>query len=92
MGYAITLSRVGVSLQECRRKMMKMTAVPNRMLPARGGVTHVTPLFRNLRLRAAAIARRAGYARLAVISGVGTRAWYRRLGFSDGVLYQVTDT
>ena len=49
-------------------------------------------LGRRLVERAAATARRAGYARLAVISAVGTRAWYRGLGFSDGVLYQVTDT
>jgi elongator complex protein 3 len=39
--------------------------------------------------RAAAIAREAGYARLAVISAVGTRAYYRRRGFADGRLYQV---
>jgi elongator complex protein 3 len=38
--------------------------------------------------RAAAIAREAGYARLAVISAVGTRAYYRRRGFADGRLYQ----
>lgn len=38
--------------------------------------------------RAAEIAAAAGYARLAVISAVGTRGWYRRLGFEDGPLYQ----
>jgi elongator complex protein 3 len=37
---------------------------------------------------AARLARRAGHARLAVISAVGTRAYWRRLGFSDGELYQ----
>lgn len=37
---------------------------------------------------AARHAREAGYARLAVISAVGTRPYYRRLGFSDGPLYQ----
>jgi len=37
---------------------------------------------------AARLARDAGHARLAVISSVGTRAWYRRLGFRDGPLYQ----
>ena len=47
-------------------------------------------LGRRLVEHAAAIARRAGYARLAVISAVGTRAWYRSLGFGDGVLYQTT--
>lgn len=40
---------------------------------------------------AAASARAAGHGRLAVISAVGTRAWYRRLGFCDGELYQHLD-
>ncbi len=38
--------------------------------------------------RAAEIATAAGYAKLAVISAVGTREYYRRRGFVDGVLYQ----
>jgi len=33
-------------------------------------------------------ARAAGFADLAVISAIGTRPWYRRLGFEDGELYQ----
>jgi elongator complex protein 3 len=33
-------------------------------------------------------ARRAGYDSLAVISSVGTRRYYRRLGFAEGRLYQ----
>ena len=33
-------------------------------------------------------ARAEGFAELAVISAVGTRGYYRRLGFSDGDLYQ----
>lgn len=33
-------------------------------------------------------ARQAGFDDLAVISAVGTRPWYRRLGFVDGSLYQ----
>ena len=37
---------------------------------------------------AAQNAREAGYTDLAVISAVGTRAWYRRIGFVDGDLYQ----
>ena len=44
-------------------------------------------LGRRLVERAAALAGEAGYPVLAVISAVGTRAWYRRLGFSDGALY-----
>lgn len=39
--------------------------------------------------RAAAIARARGYRRLAVISAVGTREYYRARGFVDGDLYQV---
>ena len=39
--------------------------------------------------RAAQIARAHGYARLAVISAVGTRAYYRERAFEDGQLYQV---
>ena len=38
--------------------------------------------------RAEVAARKAGYGELAVISSVGTRAWYRRRGFGDGGLYQ----
>ncbi|MCL4248196.1 MAG: tRNA uridine(34) 5-carboxymethylaminomethyl modification radical SAM/GNAT enzyme Elp3 [Anaerolineae bacterium] len=38
--------------------------------------------------RAADIARAHGYASLAVISAVGTRAYYRKRGFDDGQLYQ----
>ncbi len=38
--------------------------------------------------RAVALARERGYQRLAVISAVGTRDYYRKRGFSDGALYQ----
>jgi elongator complex protein 3 len=37
------------------------------------------------------IASERGYKRLAVISSVGTRGYYRMRGFSDGVLYQVRE-
>jgi elongator complex protein 3 len=39
--------------------------------------------------RAAEIARERGFARLAVISAIGTREYYRKRGFEDGVLYQI---
>ena len=45
-------------------------------------------LGRRLVDRALELARTAGYARLAVISAVGTREYYRALGFEDGELYQ----
>ncbi len=40
---------------------------------------------------AAALAAARGYGRLAVISAVGTRGYYRRRGFVDGELYQIRD-
>lgn len=40
---------------------------------------------------AASIAQERGYRRLAVISAVGTRAYYRKRGFTDGELYQLRD-
>ena len=45
-------------------------------------------LGRRLIARARRLARERGFDRLAVISAVGTRAYYRRLGFADGQLYQ----
>ncbi len=39
--------------------------------------------------RAVEIARERGYRRLAVISAIGTRGYYRNRGFEDGALYQV---
>ena len=39
-------------------------------------------------VEAARRARQAGFPDLAVISAVGTRPYYRRLGFADGQLYQ----
>ncbi len=41
--------------------------------------------------RAASLARFEGYARLAVISAIGTREYYRKRGFVDGELYQVRE-
>jgi elongator complex protein 3 len=39
--------------------------------------------------RAVEIARENGYKRLAVISAIGTREYYRKRGFADGTLYQI---
>jgi elongator complex protein 3 len=39
--------------------------------------------------RAVEIARDHGFKRLAVISAIGTRDYYRKRGFADGVYYQV---
>ncbi len=40
---------------------------------------------------AADIASERGYTRLAVISAIGTREYYRQRGFADGELYQLRD-
>ena len=40
---------------------------------------------------AAGLARARGYRRLAVISAIGTREYYRKRGFADGELYQIRD-
>ena len=45
-------------------------------------------LGRQLIERACELAREAGYSRINVISAVGTREYYRRLGFVDNGLYQ----
>ena len=45
-------------------------------------------LGRRLVERACELAREAGYARINVISAVGTRGYYRGLGFTDNGLYQ----
>lgn len=62
---------------------------PATALGARGaGHAQHRGLGAKLVARAARIAEDAGYEGLAVISSVGTRPWYRRLGFRDGALYQ----
>jgi elongator complex protein 3 len=55
---------------------------------AQEGTQHLG-LGRALVAEACRIAREAGYAELNVISAVGTRAYYRKLGFVDAGLYQV---
>jgi elongator complex protein 3 len=41
--------------------------------------------------QAVEIAQSRGYQKLAVISAIGTRDYYRKRGFSDGQLYQIRD-
>ena len=48
-------------------------------------------LGRSLVARACELAKRNGFESLAIISAVGTRAYYEKLGFSDGELYQHID-
>jgi elongator complex protein 3 len=54
---------------------------------ADGKAQHIG-LGRRLIERAEALAQQAGLSDLAVISAVGTRAYYRGLGFTDGPFYQ----
>ena len=54
---------------------------------ADGSVQHLG-LGRKLVARACEIASEAGFDRINVISSVGTREYYRKLGFEDGELYQ----
>ena len=66
-------------------------ASPQPAMPS-SAVEHQGPqhqgLGRRLVQAACQIAREAGYTRLNVISSVGTREYYRRLGFTDNGLYQ----
>jgi elongator complex protein 3 len=55
--------------------------------PAHGRPQH-SGFGRKLVACARSRAASAGFSKLAVISAVGTRAYYRRLGFHDGPLYQ----
>lgn len=60
----------------------------SRLGDAGEGAQH-SGLGKKLVARAQVIAREAGYSSLAVISAVGTREYYRHVGFDDGGLYQV---
>lgn len=53
---------------------------------SRGEAQHAG-LGRKLAEHAMQIARRAGFSRIAVISAIGTREYYRKLGFTLGELY-----
>ena len=55
---------------------------------AQGASAQHHGLGRRLISRACEIARDAGYGRLNVISAIGTRDYYRNLGFEDSGLYQ----
>jgi len=54
----------------------------------REGAAQHRGLGRTLIEAAADLAHAEGYRHLAVISAVGTRGYYRKLGFDDGTLYQ----
>lgn len=56
-----------------------------------GSSAQHTGLGRKLVARACEIAAQAGYERINVISAVGTREYYRHLGFTDNGLYQTKE-
>ena len=58
---------------------------------AAGSAAQHLGLGRRLVERACEIARDEGYTRINVISAVGTRGYYRGLGFGDNGLYQRRD-
>lgn len=62
----------------------------SRLHESKEGTQH-TGLGRTLVEEACRKAAQAGYVRIKVISAIGTRGYYRRLGFEDGGLYQVRE-
>lgn len=55
----------------------------------KSGIAQHSGLGKQLIERAVELATEQGYSHLAVISAIGTREYYRKRGFNDGVLYQV---
>ncbi len=75
---------------ECEHAMIREVHVygrVSRLHETKEGAQH-TGLGRSLVERACELARERGRLRIGVISAVGTRAYYRSLGFCDGDLYQ----
>ncbi len=70
--------------------LLREVHVYGRLAALDGGRANAQHLGLGRRLveHAALLAHRAGHPDLAVISAVGTRDYYRRLGFTDGPLYQ----
>ena len=88
----LSLPQGSVAIPEIRRSaMIREVHVYGLMASLgqrQGGRSQHLGLGRRLMEEAAAIAARAGFLDLAVISAIGTRPYYRRNGFSDGELYQ----
>ena len=88
----LTLPRDSVAIPEIAASaLLREVHVYGASLPLRrrsAGDAQHRGLGRALVERAAARAVSAGFADLAVISAIGTRAYYRKLGFRDAPLYQ----
>ena len=82
-----------LGLQDLRgAAMIREVHVYGQSLPVgadQAGAAQHAGLGTQLLQRAEAVARQAGYQRLAVISAVGTRAYYQKRGFERGELYLV---
>lgn len=52
------------------------------------GIAQHSGLGKKLIIQARGIALRAGFKQVSVISAIGTREYYRKIGFTDGDLYQ----
>jgi elongator complex protein 3 len=89
----LALPAAPVAIPEIARSaMIREVHVYGTLAGFGGSGTEVHTQHRGLGRRlveaAAEIAGEAGFADLAVISAIGTRDYYRGLGFADGVLYQ----
>jgi len=88
----LSLPNPPVAIEEIEASaMIREVHVYGRMVEPgnrrRGRSQHIG-VGRRLIEQACRIASRAGFADLAVISSIGTRDYYRELGFEDGDLYQ----
>lgn len=79
-----------VGLGEAMIREVHVYGAVSRLGQAGGAAQHLG-LGRALVERARSMAREEGYTRLNVISAVGTREYYRSLGFSDNGLYQTLE-
>ena len=88
----LSLPELPVDLAELENSaLLREVHVYGHLVPIGGrsaGRSQHLGLGRQLIEEAARLARDAGFRNLAVISSIGTREYYRGLGFTDGDLYQ----
>ncbi len=81
---------LAIGLQEAMIREVHVYGKVAQIHKAGQGVQHLG-LGKKLIAQATSIAQTHGYTKLNVISSVGTRDYYRRIGFSDNGLYQQMD-
>lgn len=79
-----------VGLQEAMIREVHIYGRTSELHESGAGAQHLG-LGRKLVEKACDLARGRGYRRINVISSVGTRGYYRKLGFQDNGLYQRRD-